>query len=189
MNLVSISMLYDALSTRLSGAPRDTLDSEIQAALREFYIWSGAFLYETPALSLKANQQRVYFNPQQVGRVTIVHQVEVEDIQVGFRGTLEQGAIDLKTTYPNDKPKSTVGHVSLIPHDLAMIPEDVYIFDKDCIVDGVTGRMYMIPDKPWSNAVQATYYLKRFREGMNRARVRVRAGFTKADAAWKYPAW
>lgn len=54
--------------------------------------------------------------------------------------------------------------------------------------DGVLGRLYAMPAKPWANPTQAIYHGKRFRNSMAYRKQEVPRGFTWGmPGAWRYP--
>ena len=55
------------------------------------------------------------------------------------------------------------------------------------ILDGVLGRLYVMPAKPWSNKVEAAYHLKRFRGAMGFRMQESRRGFNYGVHSWRYP--
>jgi hypothetical protein len=56
-----------------------------------------------------------------------------------------------------------------------------------CWVDGVLGRMFMMPAKPWSNKTQAAYHHKRFRNRMAFHKQEVTKGFSYGTPSWHFP--
>jgi hypothetical protein len=195
MNFVDISVFYDEASLRLSGAPTSTLRTELEATLREFYVRSAAFIIETDKIDVVANQKTYSFNPQVLGDILLTYAVQIYDdsdeapIQQNFSGTLVPGDIKLAHKPSSNKTDAMSAWVALKPKSYDVIPEGTITYDFDTILDGLTGRMFNMPDRPWSNAPQAAYYLRRFRQGQGQARVRTRSLFTRADAGWRYPPW
>lgn len=187
--MVDISVFYDEAASRISGAPIDVLRQQLEGTLREFYVRSGAFLTLTPAMNVKGDKVAYNFNPQPEGEILTIYSVLVDEVPVRFHGAEEPGSVILVTKYPEDKDKALTAVVSLRPFKYDLIPEETVTFDFDTILDGVTGRMFMMPDRPWSNGPQAEYYLRRFRQGQGQARVRVKSRFTQQAAGWKFPPW
>lgn len=189
MNLVDVSVFMAEAATRIAGAPNDTLRQELMGAFREFYVTSGSYVVETVPTDIVANQAEYALPQPSASRILAVYAAEVDEVNVRFSGTRTPGTIKLAITYPENKVDALVGTVSIAPQDYSLVPEDSVIYDFDAILDGLCGRMYNMPDRPWSNSVQARYHLKRFRSGMAQARVRVRSKYTNADAGWRYPPW
>ncbi len=189
MNVVDISVFFDEAATRLSGAPLETIKQELRGTLREFYVRSGSWVVESSGKTIRANKRDYNFEPQQTGNVLAVYACKVDGRPVGFSGTREPGAIQLTIAYSEDKPKALVATLSLKPSSYNLIPEETVTYDFDAILDGLTGRMFMMPDRPWSNSPQAPYYLKRFRIGQAQARERIRKLYTKNNLSYRFPPW
>lgn len=190
MNMVDVSVFYDELASRISGAPMGTIRNELEATLREFYVFSAAYVAFTVPQDIVANKVNYDVSVQPTGNVLVTFSVKVDDRITAFRGTTgAPGVIELRNKPSTGIDNGLIAAVALKPKQCGTIPEETVTYDFDTILDGVTGRMYMMPDRPWSNSPQAQYYLKRFRQGMSRARVRVRSQYTTADASWKFPAW
>jgi hypothetical protein len=54
-------------------------------------------------------------------------------------------------------------------------------------LDGVLGRMYQMPAKPWSEATKAVYHHKRFRNGMAFRKQEATKGFVYGSPGWHFP--
>jgi len=189
MNLVDVSVFTAEAATRIAGAPNATLRQELMGTFREFFVWSGSYLARTNPIDIIANQREYTLPAPTSSNILTTYAALVDDRQVRFTGTPIPGTIALHIKYPEDKPDALVGIVAIKPQDYSLVPEDTVTYDFDTILDGLCGRMYNMPDKPWTNTVQARYHLRRFRSGMGQARVRVRSLYTTADAGWRYPPW
>lgn len=55
------------------------------------------------------------------------------------------------------------------------------------ILDGILGKMMTTPDKSYSNDAMGTYHLKRFQDGIARARVSALKKNTYGASAWAFP--
>lgn len=55
------------------------------------------------------------------------------------------------------------------------------------ILDGVLGRLYVMPAKPWSNKLEGVYHMKRFRGAMAFRMQESRRGFAFGVRGWVYP--
>ncbi len=187
--MVDISVFFDEAATRLSGAPLETIKQELKGTLREFYVRSGAWVVESPAHTIRANRREYNFEPQQTGNVLAVYACEVDGRRVGFTGTREPGTIQLAIAYSENKPKALVATLALRPKNYDIVPQETMTYDFDTILDGLTGRMFMMPDRPWSNSPQAGYYLKRFRTGQAQARERIRKLYTRNNLSYRFPPW
>jgi hypothetical protein len=67
------------------------------------------------------------------------------------------------------------------------IPDWMYdMFFQDWL-DGVLGRMYAMPSKPWSNLQLAQYHSKRFRNEMAFRKQEAQRGYAYNVPTWRYP--
>lgn len=69
------------------------------------------------------------------------------------------------------------------------VPEwmwDMYFQDWN---DGVLGRLYGMPAKPWASPTHATYHARRFRNAMAYRKQEAMRGFTYGQPAWRFPRW
>lgn len=190
MNFVDVSVFYDEAASRISGAPLAALRMQLKATLREFYLRSGAFVIKASPQNIVAGQAEYSLDAQAEGAVLTTLSVLVNDKAVRFSGsTSGPGIIVLNSTPAVDITNGLSGYVSLRPFDYDTIPEETYNFDFDTILDGLSGRMFAMPDRPWTNKPEAAHYLRMFRQGQSQARVRVASTYTQAAAGWKFPAW
>ncbi len=67
------------------------------------------------------------------------------------------------------------------------IPDWMYDMYFQDWVDGVLGRMYSMPAKPWSNTVLAQYHMKRFRNEMAFRKQEAARGFSYNTPTWRFP--
>jgi hypothetical protein len=70
----------------------------------------------------------------------------------------------------------------------AFIPDFVYDYYFEGILDGTMGRLMGAPAKPYSDKERATYHLKRFQMAMVDARTQANASWSRDYAVWKFPA-
>jgi len=70
-----------------------------------------------------------------------------------------------------------------------VVPNDAKSVWFDEILDGVLGRLYTQPNKTYTNLVQGQYHLRRFRDGISRARDTARRRYTQTENSWTFPAW
>lgn len=83
---------------------------------------------------------------------------------------------DALTFYVALQPKQTVTH----------LPKIALTHYYDALLDGVLGRLFSHPAKPYSNAALGAYHLKRFRTAIAEYGARAKKGFTNAES-WCFP--
>ncbi len=69
------------------------------------------------------------------------------------------------------------------------VPDRVFEMFFDEILDGVKGKMYGMPSKPWTDRGMAGLHAKKFSAGIARARNAMRTGYSSAEPAWRHPQW
>lgn len=67
------------------------------------------------------------------------------------------------------------------------LPEWTYNMFFQEWLDGVLGRLYQMPAKPWSDATKAVYHHKRFRNGMAFRKQEATKGFVHGSPGWHFP--
>lgn len=68
------------------------------------------------------------------------------------------------------------------------LPDFAYIHHYDALLDGVLGKLYSHPAKPYSNATLAQYHLRRFQNGIGVATGQAKQGYVKGQN-WTYPTY
>ncbi len=69
------------------------------------------------------------------------------------------------------------------------VPDRVFEMFFDEILDGVKGKMYSMPSKPWSDRQMGAMHGKKFSAGIARARNAMRTGYSSAEPAMRFPSW
>jgi len=189
VDVVDVSVWVPELATRVAGASNVVLRQELAGAMREFFVSSGSWLADTVAQDIVA-QQDVYTLLQPVeGTILYTYGVQIDNESVRFNGTDASGVIKLRQAPSVAKVGALFATVATRPTAYDVVPINTETYDFDTILDGAMGRLFNMPDKPWSNSVNAQYHLKRFRIGVGRARVRTRGLFTNQDEGFRFPAW
>jgi hypothetical protein len=67
------------------------------------------------------------------------------------------------------------------------LPDWMWEMYFEDFLDGVLGRCFSMPAKPWGNPTMAAYHGKRFRAHMSFRRQEARRGYVNDVAAWRYP--
>ena len=67
------------------------------------------------------------------------------------------------------------------------LPDHMWDQYFDDWVDGVLGRLFSMPAKPWAAPTQAVYHHKRFRNHMAFRMQEVRRGFVYGTPGWRFP--
>lgn len=194
------------------GCTSSVYDQVVKAAIREFYRESGAWIetitdIDTAAAvsTLDLSYQAQIHLPAYDGYVHIIHYIKYDDTYLKVQHSLDESPTgDIPTQFYTLElgkvrlipyPANTVSDiieakVSLIPIFTADdVPNDATGIWFDYILDGILGRLYTQPDKPYTNMVQGQYHLRRFRNSIAEARDAARRRNTKTENSWTFPAW
>lgn len=68
------------------------------------------------------------------------------------------------------------------------LPDLAYVHHYDTLLDGVLGKLYSHPAKPYSNATLAQFHLRRFQNGIGVAAGQAKQGYVKGQD-WTYPSY
>lgn len=203
--LVSTDIWKNELTTRLPGISSGQLDLELKSTIREFFTKSGYWVEELPAIDIKADKDQYRVNTQGQSVVMGVQQVFVSGTPIGlttYRPKFQNsGSARASSAYPvevdllelSPVPNTDIdGGLIVIARlnpigEICKVPETAATHFFDEIMDGVLGRLYSQPGKPYTNLIQSQYHLKRFRDGMAMARDIARKRFSTATRPWSFP--
>ncbi len=197
----------DELLPRVPGADPTVVERELQGTLREFYRTSGSWVEELPAMNVKDGKAEYDFNPVSDNKqVLYTLRVIYNGRDLGLYD--KRPAQTLTSTSPIGALLTAPGRVQLIPTPSEDITDGLSItatltFIKrachqppdyvvtqwyDVVLDGATGRLMQHIKRPYSNPKMATFYLKRFRNGMREARDATRRAWGFAESSFSFPA-
>jgi len=111
---------------------------------------------------------------------------------MGFYGDPEESGVFYITPPPNeDVAGELVPYVSLglLSDNCDQVPAQFKRVWFDIILDGTLGRLTSQQDKPYTNTMAAQYHIRRFRNGIAKARDVAHRQFTSAESAFLFPAW
>lgn len=95
--------------------------------------------------------------------------------------------IDLTNPAP-DVLRTGEAVLALKPKDLSVaLPYDVLTTYFEPLMNGVLGRLYMQPGKPYSDLNAAIAYSKMYRSGIASARADAQAEHIREGAPWRFP--
>ena len=199
----STSAWKNNLLSIIPGADWSTVDREIQNALREFCVQSGAWAFQFDPIMIREGRADYYLNPQPGSMIVYIMGYYRTDAQTdGVRfSRLRQHpsspayspSIGVIRFVPvpdaEDEGDTFEPVVALRPFNSSVVPDEAVLAWYDVITDGVLGRMMLQLDKPWSDKVTAQYHLRRFRTGMSQARDVARRRYSLTESEWVFPPW
>jgi len=199
----SISIWLKDILPRTPGVVRSVAKRELINTAREFYRQSTAWREVCESVFFADGDYQYTVVPQNAeSEVIQVVSVEVNGIPldgkverpVGDRGAgtpryWYPTGLDTIEIWPTPEQYDDEVRVRaiLIPTDAAVtLPDMAYGKHYEGILDGVLGRLYGHPAKPYSNPSIATYHLNRFRNAIGEASAEQKQGGF-AGQNWQYP--
>lgn len=207
-----IMQLLNQASVKLSGATIAGIKAELFDTLTEFFDVSSSWLEHFP-IDAAAYQREYSVAPGTEGQIIRLAGVigntnfatnaayEAAKAQGGSTNLgswLPQAAVmphvnDIILRDPPSNPQAMravlIKNVKL-PTATGMIPQaPQWVLERyhNYILDGILGRMMGSQNKSYTNDALSTYHLKRFQEGISRARVAALKENTYGAQAWAFP--
>lgn len=208
----TLEMWLQPLRVRCMSATEAVLLSELQAAVREFYLQSNAWREQIGPYSVFSDRDLVWLNPVDLySNVNYVHAVW---LQIPDRGRIElapvtQRITEVKTdTYPSTYqctdpyvlrlwPQATANlgmvlyaDVTLVPlPDAQRLPNIAVSHHFDAILEGTMARLLAIPNKPWTDPIMSMRYAQLFRRKCIQFRGQAAQSYMRTDAPWRFPSF
>tara|TARA_R110000851_G_scaffold265570_7_gene418093 strand:- start:3949 stop:4575 length:627 start_codon:yes stop_codon:yes gene_type:complete len=117
-------------------------------------------------------------------------------IPISYHGYINApGKFTLTPPVTTDMPKALIPYVVMTIKErcgegqTTSVPSWMLRYWKDHWIDGLLGRLMSIPDKPYSNLMQAQYHMRRYRNGISQARDMGRRQFNNSETDFKFPGW
>ncbi|UCD24908.1 MAG: hypothetical protein JSW51_03030 [Gemmatimonadota bacterium] len=195
---------------QLPGVVRAVAERELRQTIREFfertYAWRtviegvDAPAGDTPRLLSDANDGdtnsdvigilRIVYNGVVLSPLPFkVNRVETGDLPTNFYMTSNPDEFKLHPQLQNASTGLMDIHVALTPKDsldLTTFPRQIGTKFYDAIIEGFLARMYMHPNKPYSQPALGSQMRHNFRRRMGYYMSQAKAGYNDA-ASWGYP--
>jgi hypothetical protein len=199
------------LTARLAGATPATITSELQAAVREFYLQSNAWREQVGPYNVYAGADLVWLNPVDAySSVLYIHNAWLDLPDDG--GTIPLEAYTVRPTdgredsrplgystpdpyvlrlYP--KPTENLGQclwvdATLVPlPDATRLPNIAASHHYEPILEGALSRLLVMPNKPWTDPVMGMAYRQQFRRRCVQWRDIAGRGYNGADVPFSFP--
>lgn len=189
---------------RTNGAVRSVVKQELSNTVREFYKDSRAWRVTVGPRNVVANRRQYILTPYDaysevigIGAVTIdgqplrpmtrrAHVASNTTSTPMYYSMPEPGILELYPT-PLQAMTSMFIDLHLIPAiNVRLLPTVAGTEHYDAILDGLLGRMYAHPAKPYTNLEGAGYHLKRFRNAIGKAAGQAKQGYVGGQD-WYFP--
>lgn len=208
-----LNYILTQASVKLTGASMQAIKAELYQVLDEFFDISSSWLEMYP-LDAQAFKQIYQITPAEGGKIIRLGGVMASTnfatnallqaaialnngAQAGMvpvaatMGTLGQLCILLPPTQPQAMAVLLIKNVDATETNEKMIPLapdwSLGVFGR-YILDGIIGKMAGTANKSYTNDTLSAYHLRRFQEGISRARVAALKKNTYGQQAWAYPA-
>lgn len=210
---VAIEHWYDEIAVHAAGAATAGMEQAVKGAVAEFMRESAAFTMELPGLTLRAGKSTYYIPTPDEGPIICLLMLLYKNTalmpvtEAQWISSPPMGSGTAPTRFHADvadnnkvvvapTPESTltdklvpyvaIGYSSTCSSDL---PNVFCRQWYDAILSGALKRLYMQPNKPYTNVALATYHTKVFRTGIAVARDRARKQFTRQETPFRFPSW
>lgn len=198
--------LKNLVLPRLPNAVPDHVEVEMKSVLREFFntttIWRGVIgpytvragrqdvpLDPVDASTDVSQVMRVWYNDTELTPIiNFTDKAETTDKTPQHYATPEPGVVYLWPTPDTTVSKVLTIYGALVPaRDFLNLPSFALTHWQRVLEDGILGRMYSQPVKPYTNPTLAQYHLARFRSGMAEARRYAEKGGQRRTLNWSFP--
>lgn len=208
---LTLDIWVQPIKLRLAGATDPVIITELQAAVREFYLQSNAWREQIGPYNVYANTDLIWLNPVDAySNVMFVHGAWLELPDDG--GTIQLAALNVRPTdgrtdsrpthyscpdpyvlrlYP--MPSEALGTVlwvdaTLVPlPDATRLPNMAASHHFEAILEGALARLLLMPNKPWTDPVMGMAYGRSFRRRCIQWRDMSERGYTWEDAPMQFP--
>lgn len=178
----NLNRLYDNVQAEVPGVLLAVIKMQAWNTIEDFYIQS-TYRREIVAWQMGVGVQSIDFNPYDETWLVswVLHM-----------GGLHRFKIHLPARVDDLENPTSIRHgealLALKPVSFNVtFPTDLFQQWFQVILDGVLGRLYAMPAKPYSSPQLADFHSKRYRAGVVRARTTAQAGYTEGAGRWGFP--
>ena len=133
---------------------------------------------------------RAYINGTELAQATQTLPPELVPVGLPRAFACEQSPTTLSLIPQPDREYDLSVLVTLCPKcPEQWMPDFFQSHHFEAIMDGVLGRFYNQPMKPYSDKEQARYHLRRYRAAIQEARHMSDRAYTRAGASWAFPSF
>ena len=188
----------------ISGADDALLNQQIAATIREFFtrtVWVETLF----PITLVEDRDRYSFGSLSSYYALYLMSAKIDDVPIVIypqeplthsnrSGVWVDGANEqvVVTPIPGESMAGSLLRLksTLKPLEICdQVPSRVFEMYFDEILDGIKGRMYSMPSKPWTDRQLGVLHTRKFRAGIARARTAMRTGYSSAEPIMRFPSW
>lgn len=180
----ALERLYDNVQAQAAGVLLPVVKMVSWNTIEDFYIRS-TFRRELVSWCMPSCVTQIDFNPFDGDWLV----AWILDFQGLTCGRIKRPALLLDMECPpQDGDRRGWALLSLKPVSLdTEFDVDLLSTWFETIVDGVLGRLYMQPAKPYSSQQLGLTHMKLYRAGVQRARAEAQLGYTSGPGRWMFP--
>lgn len=179
----------DLARVKAMGASDAGIKADFFEAASEFFNDSNAW-QEQVTFQTVAGETEYTVQPSTEGRIIRLAGVLDQNLVPQNALMPDIGTVTLQNA-PNTVQTLTAYFVKTVdlPADrgVPLMPDALFKKYFTWLLDGVVGRLMTQPNKPYSNEKMADYHLKRFRNGVSKARIETQRANTSGAGSWRFP--
>ncbi len=188
----------------VAGADDALVTQQIEATIREFFT-RATWVESLFPITLVADRDRYLFGKLASYYALYLVSARIDDVPIvvypqqplthsNRTGVWVDGSNDQVVVTPIPTETSAGNKLylkaSIKPQkSCSQVPDRIFEMFFDEILDGIKGRLYSMPSKPWTDKPLGLVHTRKFRSGIARARTASRTGYSSADTAWRHPSW
>lgn len=206
---MTIDVWVNKALPRLPNAAKALVEEEAKAVINDFCLESTAHRETLYGFNIIAGDRdvsltvgdgtqtevagilRVYFDKKQLTQFSHAPWETATTYPTGFTTKPGDPATIQLTTFPITAHEGKIdAYVYLKPIDPTVYVAPLLIdYYSEIIFDGLLARMYMQPNKPYTNEKSSVYHLRRYLTGKQVAKDKANRGFTSNAQNWTFPSF
>lgn len=205
--MAALSLWTRPLQAVLPGITPAQAEEKLRHALKEFYLQSRAWRQVLGPLDIQASTSLVTPAPPADSQIVWVRSAWLQEgsIRTHLKTSvtkITETRSDKPTHYYSESPQTLnlwptpdvnlddvlFVEVALTMTDAAATAPDLSATHHfEAIQNGALARLYMMPNKPWTDQIAATRYGQLFRRACMELRAVSDAGYLHGDPPWRFP--
>lgn len=207
---LTVDLWMKPLMARVMGASEGTIRCELGAAIREFYLESKGWREQIGPYNIYEGSPLVWLNPVDAYSYAVwVRGVWIQDgddkvvLQPStYRETDPTTGTPTSYSTPDPyvlrlypTPDESMGAVLWVDAymapavDASRFPNIAATHHFEPILEGALSRLYLMPNKPWTNPVLGMQFARSFRRRCIEWRSISEGGYGRGETNWRFPAF